>query len=78
MKMFKKGDHYTPNGSLKRWWDVNLWTDFFNQFLNIKEDKLPDVKAMRQKFETAFFNLQQREGFDTAAVELNKLLLKYA
>lgn len=76
MKLVKKGDVYSPNGSLKRWWDVNLWTDFFHQFLNIQD--LPDVKAMREKFEASFFNLQQRSGFDTAATELNKLLLKNA
>lgn len=79
MKLVKKGvDSYVPNGSLKRWWDCNLWTDFFHQFLNINEAKLPDIKSMREKFEASFINLQQRSGFDTAATELNKLLLKNA
>ena len=79
MKLVKKGDAYSPNGSLKRWWDCNLWTDFFHQFLNINDaTQLPDVKSMREKFEASFINLQQRSGFDTAATELNKLLLKNA
>jgi hypothetical protein len=57
-----------------RWWDTSLWSDFFNQFLNIKSD-LPNVTAMRTRFEEAFFKLQARNCFMTAAAELNKLMI---
>jgi len=74
MKLTKKNNEYIPNGSLKRWWDTSLWSDFFNQFLNIKSD-LPNVTAMRTRFEEAFFKLQARNCFMTAAAELNKLMI---
>ena len=58
-----------------RWWNTALWSDFFNQFLNIK-DKLPNVEEMRNQFQQAFFALQDRNCFMSAAAELNKLISK--
>ena len=74
MKIAKRSDTYYPNGSLKRWWDGALWNDFFQQFLNIEGEKLPNVTQMRLRFESAFFELQKKTSFETAASELNKLI----
>lgn len=74
MKIAKRGDTYYPNGSLKRWWDGALWNDFFQQFLNIEGGQLPNVTQMRLRFESAFFELQKKTSFETAASELNKLI----
>ena len=30
------GDKYEAKGSYKRWWQVDLWKQFFSEFLNIK------------------------------------------
>jgi hypothetical protein len=74
MKLVKKNDAYVPNGSLKRWWDTELWSDFFNKFLNIESvQNLPNIVEMRAKFENSLYELQSRNSFEDAASELNKL-----
>ena len=36
MEVVKVGDRWEVKGSYKRWWQVDLWKEFFNEFLNIK------------------------------------------
>ena len=75
MKLSKKGEDFVPNGSLKRWWNSQLWNEFFGKFLNIKDNQLPNVAEMRDKFEQAFLS-RHAKNFEDAASELNKLMCK--
>ncbi len=39
-----------------RWWNIDLWTSFFDAFLNIPSStELPDLAAWRVRFEEFFF-----------------------
>ena len=36
MEVVKVGERWEVKGSYKRWWQVDMWKQFFNEFLNIK------------------------------------------
>ena len=36
MDIVKVGGKWEAKGSFKRWWQQELWKEFFNEFLNIK------------------------------------------
>jgi len=57
MKLGKNKDgEYFPQCQLKRWWNTELWTEFFSAFLNIPSaEELPDLAAWRIRFEDFFF-----------------------
>ena len=41
---------------ISRWWNTELWSQFFLAFLNIPSaDELPDLSAWREKFQEFFF-----------------------
>ena len=33
------GDQWEAKGSFKRWWNIEIWKEFFAEFLNIKGSK---------------------------------------
>ena len=33
------GDRWEAKGSFKRWWNIEIWKEFFAEFLNIQGDK---------------------------------------
>ena len=33
------GDRWEAKGSFKRWWNIEIWKEFFAEFLNIKGSK---------------------------------------
>merc|ERR1712115_591563 len=48
MDIVKVGDRWEAKGSFKRWWNIEIWKEFFAEFLNIQGDKkedLPDFMA---------------------------------
>ena len=36
MDIVRAGDRWEAKGSFKRWWQQELWKEFFHEFLNIK------------------------------------------
>jgi len=58
MEVVKVGDRWEVKGSYKRWWQVDLWKEFFNEFLNIKgleKGHFPNIEEWRTKFQKVFF-----------------------
>jgi len=59
MEVVKVGDKYEAKGSYKRWWQVDLWKQFFSEFINIKgleKEHFPSIPQWRAKFQQAFFD----------------------
>ena len=40
------GDRWEAKGSFKRWWNIEIWKEFFAEFLNIKGSKKVQWFAM--------------------------------
>ena len=50
----KEGKNF-PTGSMRRWWNADLWTSFFMEFLNIEsEHQLPNLDAWLRTFQDFF------------------------
>ena len=56
MKLVKNKEGKTfPSGPMRRWWNTELWTAFFTEFLNIPDENcLPDLDAWLCKFRDYF------------------------
>ena len=39
MHIYQVGDRWEAKGSFKRWWNIEIWKEFFAEFLNIQGDK---------------------------------------
>ena len=39
MHICQVGDRWEAKGSFKRWWNIEIWKEFFAEFLNIQGDK---------------------------------------
>ena len=74
-------NRWVVKGSFKRWWQVKLWEQFFDDMLNPKgeeKDCLPSLLAWRERFLELFQIEELREGLDKAReiIEI-KLLEKW-
>ena len=59
-----------------RWWNVQLWNDFFHDFLNIKDSEtMPDVVQTRKSFESYFFE-KHRARFQSNMNDLKNTLYR--
>jgi len=74
MNMKKSGGKYRPEGTPRRWFNADLWKDFFNDFLNIEScEKLPDLEGMRRRFEQYLFS-NYKTKFSLVVSELHNKL----
>merc|ERR1719341_755925 len=58
MEVVKVGDRWEVKGSYKRWWQVDMWKQFFSEFLNIKgleKDHFPNIPQWRARLQQVFF-----------------------
>jgi len=59
LEVVKVGDSWEAKGSYKRWWQGDLWKQFFHEFLNIKgleKEHLPNIPVWRKRFQEVFFD----------------------
>eukprot|EP00092_Neocalanus_flemingeri_P017494 GFUD01018923.1.p1 GENE.GFUD01018923.1~~GFUD01018923.1.p1 ORF type:complete len:1477 (+),score=489.36 GFUD01018923.1:88-4518(+) len=58
MDVVKVGDKWEVKGNYKRWWQVDLWKELFNEFLNIKgleKEHFPNIPKWRARLQQVFF-----------------------
>lgn len=76
MKVVKNNGKYEPSGKPKRWWNVKLWTSFFQEFLNIQDcHSLPDLVKTRKLFESFLFD-KYRGRFQSVVSDLKNTLYR--
>ena len=52
----KQPTHHHLFASSSRWWNGEIWTSFFTEFLNIRSaDELPDLAEWLVRFQDFFF-----------------------
>ncbi|CAB4064688.1 BUB1 [Lepeophtheirus salmonis] len=74
MKLVEKNGIFTHSGHYKRWWNINLWKEFYHEFLNIEDgSKLPNLKLWKSKFEDVLFNKNVANEFNSIFKEIEAL-----
>lgn len=59
-----------------RWWNLDLWNDFFDTFLNIQDcTSLPDLTQTRESFESFFYE-KYRTRYQKVVFELGNELYR--
>ena len=59
-----------------RWWNLDLWNNFFDTFLNIQDcTSLPDVTQTRESFESFFYE-KYRTRYQKVVFELGNELYR--
>merc|ERR1711874_315291 len=67
-------------GNYKRWWQVGLWKQFFDVFLNIpglEQECYPSLAAWRGTFCQPFFDKKMANHLDTLKSEVAKSMAGY-
>ena len=63
-------NRWTIKGQLRRWWQVKMWNEFFDDFLNPKseeKDKLPSLLQWRERLLGQFEQSEElRNGLNKA------------
>jgi len=62
-------------GSFKRWWNIEIWKEFFAEFLNIKgskKEELPDLVAWKTKFQKLFFEKNMARQLEKLKQDVSK------
>jgi len=75
MDIVKVGDRWEAKGSFKRWWNIEIWEEFFAEFLNIrgsKKEDLPDLMAWRSKFQKLFFEKNMARSLEKLKQDVSK------
>jgi len=75
LDVVKVGETWMAKGSYKRWWQADLWKEFFHEFLNIKgleREHLPSIPAWRSKFQQVFFERKMAKQLDAARIDVAK------
>merc|ERR1712107_348935 len=75
MDIVKVGDRWEAKGSFKRWWNIEIWKEFFAEFLNIQGDKkedLPDLMARRTRFQELFFEKNMARSLEKLKQDVSK------
>jgi len=75
MDIVKVGDRWEAKGSFKRWWNIEIWKEFFAEFLNIggsKKEDLPDLLAWRIKFQKLFFEKNMAKSLEKLKQDVSK------
>lgn len=76
IKMTCNNGRYEPAGKPKRWWNLDLWKNFFDTFLNIQDcTSLPDVTQARESFESFFYE-KYRTRYQKVVFELGNELYR--
>jgi len=73
----KVGDKWEVKGSYKRWWQMDLWKQFFNEFLNIKgleKEHLPKLSEWRVKFQQVFFEKNMAKPLQRLKEDVTKFM----
>jgi len=73
MDIVKVGGKWEAKGSFKRWWQQELWKEFFNEFLNIKEN-LPDLAAWRVRFQQVFFDKDMARSLEKVKQDVGRAM----
>jgi len=75
IEISKVRGRWTPKGTFKRWWHVDFWKEFFDEFLNLRgADKkcLPSLMVWRGKFLELFAQRNMSLGLEKARELLNR------
>jgi len=78
LDVVKVGEFWMAKGSYKRWWQAELWKDFFHEFLNIKgieKEHLPSIPKWRSRFQKAFFEKRMAKQLDAARIDVAKAMM---
>lgn len=65
----KSSGRWTVRNSFKRWWQVDFWKQFFDEFLNLDamdKDCLPSLTSWRQKFLDLYSQENMKHGLEKA------------
>jgi len=74
----KVGSHYEVKGSYKRWWQQELWKEFFYEFINISgvgEEHLPNISGWKSRFEETFFREKMAKSLHRLKSDVMKAML---
>jgi len=77
MDIVQVGDKWEAKGSFKRWWQHDVWKEFFGEFLNIKgsdKESLPDLRAWRLRFQTLFFDKSMGKSLERLKQDVTKAM----
>merc|ERR1719158_2167038 len=75
LEVVKVGDSWETKGSYKRWWQGDLWKQFFHEFLNIKgleKEHLPNIPVWRKRFQEVFFDTKMAKHLERARDDVVK------
>jgi len=75
LDVVKVGETWEAKGSYKRWWQADLWKQFFNEFLNIKgleKEHFPSIPEWRAKFQQVFFEKNMAKLLEKAREDVIK------
>eukprot|EP00090_Calanus_glacialis_P045458 TRINITY_DN8444_c0_g1_i3.p1 TRINITY_DN8444_c0_g1~~TRINITY_DN8444_c0_g1_i3.p1 ORF type:complete len:1504 (-),score=632.87 TRINITY_DN8444_c0_g1_i3:217-4728(-) len=77
MEVVKVGERWEVKGSYKRWWQVDMWKQFFNEFLNIKGlEKVCSIKLLKLVFIILFSSRNISLTFPSGVLGSSKYSLK--
>jgi len=78
MDVVKVGDFWQVRGSYKRWWQQELWKQFFHEFLNIKGlDKVhfPNISGWKRRFQQIFYELGMAKQLERMKGDVMKSMM---
>jgi len=78
MEVTKVRGRWVPKGTYKRWWKVDFWKRFFDEFLNIKgadKECLPSLLSWRREFVDIFHRENMASGLNKAREVLERKCL---